>query len=169
MEYSKEFRMRGILIACGAALALSGCASVVRGTTEKVEVRSEPSGAVIRTSLGSSCPASPCTFQVPRKTEFVAYAEKPGFKPGSIQIGTKVGGGGAAGMAGNVIAGGIIGFGVDAATGAALDHYPNPATIQLAPVNSSRESTKAVARARPAPRGPSSQASRKRSQETPVS
>jgi hypothetical protein len=68
---------------------------------------------------------------VERKKEFTAFAEKPGYQKGSIEIKTKVSGGGAAGMAGNVLLGGIIGVGVDAATGASLDHTPNPAHITL--------------------------------------
>lgn len=129
------------LVAVAALLPVAGCASVVRGTTEKVTVNSEPADATIRTSLGHSCPMSPCTVEVSRKTEFTAFAEKEGFKPGQMYIGTKMSGGGAAGMAGNVLVGGVIGVGVDAATGATLDHFPNPAIIKLAPVDSAEEST----------------------------
>ena len=35
--------------------------------------------------------------------------------------------------AGNIIAGGLIGMGVDAATGAATDHKPNPVIVTLQP------------------------------------
>lgn len=128
-----------ILIA--AALLLPGCASVVRGTTENVVVNAQPADATIRTTLGHSCSISPCTINVKRKLEFTAYAEKEGYKPGQIYIGSKFSGGGAAGLAGNVLIGGVIGVGVDAATGATLDHYPNPATIILVPVGDPGEST----------------------------
>jgi hypothetical protein len=36
-------------------------------------------------------------------------------------------------MAGNVLAGGVIGIGVDAYTGAAFDHTPNPVSVSLVP------------------------------------
>jgi hypothetical protein len=117
------------------ALTLTGCASVTRGTTEDVVVKSLPEDATIRTSLGQSCPMSPCTVQVSRKSKFMAFAEKPGYKPGQMFIDTKMGGGGAAGLAGNILIGGIIGIGVDAATGATLDHFPNPALIVLEPID----------------------------------
>ena len=133
-----------ILAALAAALAVSGCASVVRGTTEKVSINSEPADAAIRTSLGHSCPASPCTVEASRKEGFTAFAEKEGYKPGSLYIGTKMSGNGAAGLAGNILVGGIIGVGVDAVTGATLDHFPNPALITLVPVDAAGESTKAV-------------------------
>jgi len=44
------------------------------------------------------------------------------------------GGGGAAGFAGNVLIDGIVGMGVDAATGSALEHYPNPVSVTLEPL-----------------------------------
>jgi hypothetical protein len=142
------------ILLCAVAVATAGCASVVRGTTEKIVVTSEPADAAIRTSLGHACPTSPCTVEISRKTELTAYAEKPGFKPGSIYIGTKFSGGGAAGLAGNVLVGGVIGVGVDAMTGATLDHFPNPAHIVLAPADSPAESTKAVIppKTKPAPK-----------------
>lgn len=136
------------LAALAALLTMSGCASVVRGTTEKVAITSDPTDASIRTSLGHSCPRSPCTVEVSRKTEFTAYAEKAGYKPGSHYIGTEFSGGGAAGLAGNILLGGVIGAGVDAATGATLNHYPNPAHITLATTNSHDASTNV---AKPAP------------------
>jgi hypothetical protein len=133
--------MRAFVLALFSAMLLSGCASVVRGTSETVSVNSQPADASIRTSLGHSCPTSPCVVEVSRKTTFTAFAEKPGYKPGQIYIDTKFSGGGAAGLAGNILLGGVIGVGVDAATGATLDHYPNPATIVLVPVDSADEST----------------------------
>lgn len=121
--------------AIAAAIALSGCGTITRGTTDTVTIETKPEDASISTSLGHSCPRSPCTVEVSRKTEFTAYAERAGYQSGSQRIGTKVSGQGAAGMAGNALIGGLIGVGVDAATGAAMDHYPNPALIVLEPVN----------------------------------
>lgn len=139
--FGQRFMKFSIYIALAASLGFAGCASVTRGTSEKVVVTSDPADANIRTSLGHSCPQSPCTVEVSRKVEFTAYAEKNGYKPGSHFIRTKLAGNGAAGLAGNILLGGIVGMGVDAATGATLDHYPNPAHIYLAPRNSAKEST----------------------------
>ena len=46
---------------------------------------------------------------------------------------TRVAGGGAAGFAGNILLGGVIGMGVDAASGATLEHHPNPVVAVLQP------------------------------------
>ncbi|MFB2553381.1 translation initiation factor 2 [Ensifer soli] len=120
-----------IVVALVAMAPLMGCGSITRGTTESVTITAEPSDAEISTSTGHHCPRSPCTLDIARKTKFTAYAKKAGYETGSIEIGTKVSGNGAAGFAGNVLIGGVVGMGVDAATGASLDHFPNPAHIVL--------------------------------------
>jgi len=71
---------------------------------------------------------------VSRKDEFSVSISKPGYEPQSIPVTTRVAGGGAAGFAGNILLGGVIGMGVDAASGAALEHYPNPIMAQLRPL-----------------------------------
>lgn len=123
--------LRALLFISLIAPTLAGCGTIVRGTTETVTVNAVPMDAAIKTSNGRYCPRSPCTFEVDRKEAFTAFAEHPEYHPGSMEIKTKVSGEGAAGMAGNVLLGGVIGIGVDAATGATLDHYPNPAMIVL--------------------------------------
>ena len=56
---------------------------------------------------------------------------KPGYTSRTVVLQSEVGGGGAAGMAGNVFFGGIIGAGVDAGTGAMYEHKPNPLMVIL--------------------------------------
>ena len=116
-----------------AHLLLAGCASVTRGTTEDVVIQYEPAGALIVTSLGVTCAASPCTMAVKRKTPFTVTASMAGYKTQIVEVNTKVSDKGALGFAGNVVAGGVIGMGVDAATGATKDHFPNPVIIALEP------------------------------------
>lgn len=48
-----------------------------------------------------------------------------------------------AGCTGIVVVGGVIGVGVDAATGATLDHYPNPVIIRLNPTGAPGTTTPA--------------------------
>jgi hypothetical protein len=118
-----------------ALLALNGCASIARGTSETVEIQVEPKDATVTTSLGFSCTTMPCQFKVDRKTEFTVSATKEGYQPQTVDVVTKVSGKGAAGFAGNVLVGGVIGMGVDAATGATKDHFPNPVVIKLIPID----------------------------------
>lgn len=120
--------MRTIVIGAVAVLALGlgGCATVTRGMSEQVNFTSEPSGASVRTSTGLHCPATPCTFDIARKTEFTAVFSLPGHVDQSIDVVTEIAGNGAAGFAGNVVIGGVVGMGTDIATGATLNHRPNP-------------------------------------------
>lgn len=115
------------------AVSVGACGSITRGTTEKMAFLSEPSGATMTTTRGYACPATPCSLEVERSDEFDVTFAKPGFQPAIVPVRTKVVGAGAAGMAGNVLAGGVIGIGVDAYTGAALDHTPNPVSVSLVP------------------------------------
>ena len=127
--------MRNILTLALIALALScgGCASVTRGWTEQMQITSNPADAQARTSLGQTC-TTPCTLQVNRKDEFSVVISKPGYHSAEVAVTTRVAGAGVAGLAGNVLIGGVVGIGVDAVSGAALEHYPNPVAATLVPL-----------------------------------
>ena len=126
--------MRLIFLAALAAIAggLGGCATVTRGTTNQIQIDSEPSGALARTSLNHTC-TTPCTIQVSRKDEFAITFSKPGFIDERVDVKTQIAGAGAAGFVGNVVVGGIVGMGVDAATGGTYEHVPNPVRAVLRP------------------------------------
>ena len=137
---------RPVLISL-AGLALAGCATVTRGTSSQIQIVSEPSGATARTSLGHQC-VTPCTLQVGRKDEFAVVFTLPGHEDQTVNVRTQLAGAGAAGFAGNVVLGGVVGMGVDAATGATLEHLPNPVSVVLRPIPKP-----APARSAPRPRG----------------
>jgi hypothetical protein len=115
------------------ALLVAGCASVTRGTTNQVQINSNPPEAQARTSMGHVC-VTPCTLQFGRKDEFTVLITKPGFHSVEVPVKVQVAGAGAAGFAGNVILGGVVGMVVDASTGATLEHVPNPVTANLIPL-----------------------------------
>jgi hypothetical protein len=136
--------LRLLALACAAG-SLSACATVTRGTNEAFTVETVPSGAVVRTTAGFACDSTPCTWKMPRKSEFTVTITKAGYKTVTTQVVHETSGGGAAGMAGNVLIGGLIGIGVDAASGATQDIKPNPLHVAL------EADTAAVASAAPAP------------------
>lgn len=142
--------MRSVSFVCLAGLALAGCATVTRGTTNQMQIVSEPAGATARTSLGHQC-STPCTLQVSRKDEFSVTFNLPGYEEQTVVVKTQLAGAGAAGFAGNIIVGGIVGMGVDAATGSTLEHVPNPVSVVLRPVAKPMPSPRART-VRPAPR-----------------
>jgi len=88
----------------------ASCATVTRGTTEQIQIVSDPPGAEARTSMGFVC-VTPCTLQVGRKDEFTVTVSKPGYQPAEVPVSTKVNPGGGAAFAGNVLVGGLVGIG----------------------------------------------------------
>lgn len=119
--------------AIGALAFLSaGCATITRGTTEVLIIETTPSGADVELSTGVRC-KSPCSLEMKRKNSVVVDITKDGYEPTRVNVLSQVAGAGAAGMAGNVVFGGIIGAGVDAATGATKQLKPNPVVVTLTP------------------------------------
>ena len=133
----------------GAALALvftstslGGCATVIRGTKESAQFESSPNGATVTAEsisedrLGPFTCVTPCELELKRKRTWDVEFSLEGFQSVSGLLKPQVTGGGVASGAGNVIAGGIIGIGVDAGTGANLDLRPNPMIAELEPTGS---------------------------------
>jgi hypothetical protein len=72
--------------------------------------------------------------QAKRNAEITVTINKEGYEPQTIPLTKEIPGSGAAGFAGNLLLGGVVGMGVDAVTGAALDHKPNPVIVTLQPL-----------------------------------
>jgi hypothetical protein len=110
---------------------LANCATITRGSDDVLEIKTEPAGAQVQTSNGFSCSSTPCAIKMPRRSEFVVDITKAGCRPIEVNVTHKTADAGAAGVAGNILVGGIIGLGVDAATGASQDLVPNPVEVKL--------------------------------------
>lgn len=120
------------VIALAALSSLTGCASIVSGTSQIVSVETlHASGNVagatckLQNDKGVYYVTTPGTVSVHRAYgDMSVTCEKAGFDPGlaTVKSSTK-------GMvAGNILLGGFIGAGVDAASGAAYDY---PALFQV--------------------------------------
>jgi hypothetical protein len=86
--------------------------------------------------------------QAKRNADITVTINKDGYQPQTIPLTKEIPGSGAAGFAGNLVLGGLVGMGVDAVTGAAQDHKPNPVIVTLRPL------APRAARPRPAKRPP---------------
>jgi hypothetical protein len=122
-----------LLLPILAALAASGCASIVKGTSQSITVNTDPAGANCILSRDGQQLAvvnpTPGTIQVGKGAgtisvacKRVGYQDSIGTLASTFQAMTF----------GNIIFGGIIGVGVDAATGA-MHEYPPMVTITLVP------------------------------------
>lgn len=117
----------------GAAL-LAGCATITRGTTEVLIIESDPVGADVRIApAGVSC-KTPCSIELKRKHNQLVTIRKEGYEPVDVNVIPQTSGAGGAGMAGNVLVGGLIGAAVDAGSGAMKDLKPNPVKVTLVAV-----------------------------------
>lgn len=126
--------MRRLMSAAAAAVLVSGCATITRGRTEAFTVETDPSGAHVATTLGMTCDATPCVFpKVNHEADFAVTITKAGYQTWTGAVTHQTAGGGAAGMAGNVLLGGIIGAAVDANNGATQELVPNPLHVTLEP------------------------------------
>ncbi len=127
----KKLTAVGGLVA--VAMTLSACATVTRGTKETFKVQTTPEGADVSMSNGQTC-VSPCAIKLKRKDEFTVTVKKAGYKDATAEIKSVVKGGGVAGVAGNVLVGGIIGAVVDGSNGSMRDLSPNPLVLTLEPL-----------------------------------
>ncbi len=128
--------MRNVVLMAG--FLLSGCASIVSGSTQSLSVEAKsPDGKQI---IGANCKmtndkgtwfaTTPGTVPVHRSYEDLTVAcSKDAFQPATLVVKSDT----KAMAAGNILLGGIIGGGVDVATGAAYD-YPDLISVQMSSI-----------------------------------
>jgi hypothetical protein len=115
-----------LITVLGVALSLqAGCATIISGRHQDVQVISSPSGAKACTS--GQCITTPGNLTLRRDTNHVILVEKDGYISETIMLTSGVG----PSVAGNIILGGLIGGGIDAATGALYKLYPETVNVAL--------------------------------------
>lgn len=114
------------LILCGP---LMGCATIVKGTTQKIPIASDPPGAEVNAD-GQLMGQTPVEITLERKRDHLVTISKEGYGPKSIAITKSTGGA----VWGNILAGGLIGWGIDATSGAQYNLSPESISVQLGPV-----------------------------------
>jgi hypothetical protein len=114
-----------LLILICARLAI-GCAAIIHGTTQDVNISSAPDQSEVWID-GSKMGTTPTKITLKRKDNYLVTIKKEGYKDATIKIeGTT-----SAWIIGNVIFGGIIGCGIDLITGGAYDLKPERVDINL--------------------------------------
>ena len=129
--------MKKISVMCAvlvAGVSLSGCATVLNGTSQDVTFNSQPDGAIVSLNSGVNC-TTPCEFSMKRGNDAEVSIDKPGFQPVTVYIQSRLGGS----TFGNIILGGGIGAVVDGSNGASNHLFPNPVFVRLVPVGSPEE------------------------------
>lgn len=128
-------------IAAGA-LSLGGCATIVDGSTQPISVSSAPEeGAqcTLKNSQGTWYLTTPGSTAVHKtKNDMTITCQKAGFEVGKVVAVSHFGGA----TFGNILAGGIVGVGIDAASGANY-YYESPIVVTLGKTDAATPSTTA--------------------------
>ena len=115
-------------------VGLGVCATVINGTSQDMQVASEPSGAAVSFTGGVECKA-PCELSLKRKDDYRADFVLDGYKSEYVYVQSRTGGA----AAGNILLGGLIGGVVDASNGASNSLFPRPLHVRLAANGSTDE------------------------------
>lgn len=116
-----------------AAVGLSGCASIVKGSSQNIAISTPPTtgaSCTLTNPRGTWTVVSPGSVEVKRSKENIeinckkdGFTDAKNFIPSGFQGWT----------AGNLLIGGIIGLGVDSATGS-INDYPSAFAVQMTPL-----------------------------------
>jgi hypothetical protein len=120
------------LAICACATLLVGCATIVKGTTQVVAIDTPGvagAACTITTQAGPQMVTTPGTVTLKKGSDALPIScVKECYVNGQSVIPSNA----EAMAAGNVIFGGVIGLGVDAASGA-LNKYPDVVTVAMVP------------------------------------
>ncbi|RSZ56858.1 hypothetical protein HF313_05745 [Massilia atriviolacea] len=125
-----------------AALALTGCGTINSGTTQQVQVSSNPAGATVYTALKTTdsqgqvsitnkvaVGTTPLTVTLSRK-HGALFVQKAGFVPTEVPLTAKMN----PWMWGNIALGSPLSTSIDTSTGASREYDPGEYMIDLQPV-----------------------------------
>jgi hypothetical protein len=121
-----------VMAAVLVAASLSACATVVNGTTQRIPIASEPPAADVIVD-GASVGVTPTAVKLKRNADHLVTIQKAGYEPKTVPIVKDIGGA----VWGNVLVGGLIGWGVDAASGSQYSLAPSTVSVTLAPLSTS--------------------------------
>jgi len=125
--------MTRLLIAACLMPVLGGCASIVEGTDQQVTVNTAPEGAKCALTrdgevIGIANPTPQTLTLSKSKNDVTVVCEKEGYQEAVAVLDSEF----EAMTLGNLLIGGVIGVGVDAATGA-LNEYDPVITVPMTP------------------------------------
>jgi hypothetical protein len=127
-----SFRNVAVLLSLG--LVVSGCASIIKGSSQSIAISTPPTtGALcnLSSAQGNWGVMSPGVASVEKSKEDIQiHCMKPGWQDAASTIPSNFEGW----TLGNIVFGGIIGVGVDAATGA-INEYPHIFQVPMTPLS----------------------------------
>ncbi len=135
MNKSRVKNVFSLLVVSACFFAFYGCATIVHGTTQDIPVSSKPEGAIAKTSSGMEC-TTPCKLTLKRKEDHTITIKKDGYEEHMVTCQHVVSGA----VAGNILAGGLVGWGIDAMSGGQYRLVPESISVELHPLTAKLES-----------------------------
>lgn len=116
-----------VVLMIGITLSATSCASIITGTKDKITFNSTPEGAKVIHKGIEKC-TTPCTAEIPRSlSKQMVTFEKEGYNSKEVKLTktfnpvTLL----------NILLGGAIGVGIDAATGSLTKYSPKEYKVEL--------------------------------------
>lgn len=109
----------------------SGCATIIHGTTQDIGITTDPSEADLLVD-GRERYKSPTKITMKRKDDHSVEVTKEGFQKENVNIKSVLSGV----VLGNILLGGLIGWGVDAISGGQYRLVPENVDVRLRPLTS---------------------------------
>jgi uncharacterized protein YceK len=129
--------MRPVVLSIAAAALLTGCASIMHGTSQDIGISSTPTNALVSID---NMPAgnTPVVAKLSRKDNHIVHLTVDGYAPADLTLTRSTSGW----VWGNIVFGGLIGLAVDAITGGLYNLTPAQLAGQLAQQKASVAPTK---------------------------
>lgn len=128
----KKAKLFVLTVSIFVALGIAGCATIFKGTTQDIAVKSTPEKATvsIKTMAGMEMfsGSTPVTAKLGKKYAYIATIKMDGYKETTIQISQSLEGW----FIGNLLCGGILGMIIDYANGAMWNLEPESINVTLA-------------------------------------
>lgn len=116
-----------IVLSLSIALSTTSCATIFTGTRDPITFSSNPEGAKVFHKGIEKC-TTPCTVKIPRSlSKQTVSFEKEGFEKKEVKLTKNFN----AVTLLNIILGGAIGVGIDAATGSLTKYSPKKYDVEL--------------------------------------
>lgn len=108
------------------AMALPGCATIINGTSQKINVTSSPAGATVRVDEKAEH-MTPVRLRLERRRDHVLVFSKDGYEEQSVRLIHVI----SEVVAGNTLLGGPVGWVFDICAGTQYKLVPNPVHVEL--------------------------------------
>jgi hypothetical protein len=124
--------LRSLVAVALVGTALSGCASIIKGQSQEIAITTPPAtgaSCTLTSPRGQWTVTTPAAVTVKRsKKDVQIHCTKDGYQDASATIPSDF----ELWALGNLLAGGVIGVGVDASTGA-INKYPSTFEVPMSP------------------------------------